>query len=91
MRQLLGRGNRFRDPVSIATFDVSTEYASNNVFARDEAARAAMAVNPVRSIAPGKHQLTQLLNAAQAQKGAFEERFAEGKRNRREAGGKYGW
>lgn len=91
MRQLLGRGNRSRDPISIATFDVSTEYASNNLFARDEATRAAMAVNPVRSIAPGKHQLSQLLNAAQAQKGAFEEKFAEGKRNRREAGGRYGW
>lgn len=92
MRQLFGRDHsRGKIPTNIATFDVNTEYASNTLLAKNEAAVAAMSVNPVRSIAPGKHQLTQLLNAAQQQKGALEEHFADGKRNRREAGGKYGW
>ena len=95
MRQLLGRKGRGRnnmpDISQIVTFDVNTEYASNTLLARSEEAQRVAGVNPVRSIAPGKHQLTQLLNAAQQQKGALEEAFAEGKRNRREAGGKYGW
>ena len=95
MRQLLGRKGRGRNHVpdisQISTFDVNTEYASNTLLARSEEAQRVAGVNPVRSIAPGKHQLTQLLNAAQQQKGALEEAFAEGKRNRREAGGKYGW
>ncbi|KAF8415481.1 mitotic checkpoint regulator, MAD2B-interacting-domain-containing protein [Tirmania nivea] len=95
MRQLLGRKgrgqNNMPDISQIATFDVNTEYASNTLLARSEEAQRVASVNPVRSIAPGKHQLTQLLNAAQHQKGALEEAFAEGKRNRREAGGKYGW
>ncbi|KAF8448298.1 mitotic checkpoint regulator, MAD2B-interacting-domain-containing protein [Terfezia claveryi] len=95
MRQLLGRKGRGRNNIpdisQIATFDVNTEYASNTLLARSEEAQRAASVNPVRSIAPGKHHLTQLLNAAQQQKGSLEEAFAEGKRNRREAGGKYGW
>ena len=95
MRQLLGRQHRGRNNIpdisEIATFDVNTEYKSNTLLARSEEAQRVASVNPVRSIAPGKHQLTQLLNAAQQQKGALEEAFAEGKRNRKEAGGKYGW
>jgi hypothetical protein len=47
--------------------------------------------NPVRSIAPGKHSLKQLVNAAQSQKDALAESFAKGYQNRKEAGSKYGW
>jgi hypothetical protein len=47
--------------------------------------------NPVRSIAPGKHSLKQLLNATVSQKEALEESFAKGYANRKEASGRYGW
>ncbi|RMZ90737.1 hypothetical protein DV736_g2034, partial [Chaetothyriales sp. CBS 134916] len=47
--------------------------------------------NPVRAIAPGKHSLRQLVNAAQGQKDALEDSFAIGKQNKKEAGSKYGW
>jgi hypothetical protein len=47
--------------------------------------------NPVRAIAPGKHSLRQLVNAASSQQDALEEKFMTSKRNKKEAGSKYGW
>ena len=47
--------------------------------------------NPVRPIAPGKHTLQQLVNVASNQREALEESFATGRRNKKEAGAKYGW
>jgi hypothetical protein len=32
-----------------------------------------------------------MVTAAQTQKGALEESFAQGKKNKKEAGSKYGW
>ncbi|KAI9723383.1 MAG: hypothetical protein M1812_001267 [Candelaria pacifica] len=88
-RQLFGRqGNSTASAANIINFNTDQEYASN------EALRAAgenVQHNPVKAIAPGKHNLKQLVNAASNQKDALEEHFASGKRNKKEAGSKYGW
>ena len=87
-RQLFGRNTKRSSEVSIVNFDTDQEYAANELL-RQAGEQAQH--NPVRSIAPGKHSLKQLVNAASHQKDALEEHFATGKRNKREAGSKYGW
>ena len=87
-RQLFGRNKKKPSEVSIVNFDTDQEYAANELL-RQAGEQAQH--NPVRSIAPGKHSLKQLVNAASHQKDALEEHFATGKRNKREAGSKYGW
>lgn len=87
-RQLFGRNAPSADS-RILTFNTDKEYASNQ--AMSEAELAATQHNPVRAIAPGKHTLQQLVNAASSQKDALEESFATGRRNKKEAGSKYGW
>ncbi|PGH30642.1 hypothetical protein GX50_06594 [[Emmonsia] crescens] len=102
-RQLFGRqglsssssnaaGARGSNP-NIITFNTDQEYSSNNAFllSASDAELAAQQHNPVRSIAPGKHSLQQLVNAVSNQRDALEESFATGKRNKKEAGSKYGW
>ncbi|KAJ5822504.1 hypothetical protein N7447_004844 [Penicillium robsamsonii] len=89
-RQLFGRNANVTSSQSqVRTFNTDEEYASNKVLAEGELAGAQH--NPVRSIAPGKHTLQQLLNVASSQKEALEESFATGRRNKKEAGSKYGW
>ncbi|CAG8896999.1 unnamed protein product [Penicillium egyptiacum] len=87
-RQLFGR-NAMPSQSQVRTFNTDEEYASNQVLAQSELAGTQH--NPVRSIAPGKHTLQQLLNVASSQKEALEESFATGRRNKKEAGSKYGW
>ncbi|KAF3393832.1 hypothetical protein F1880_004713 [Penicillium rolfsii] len=87
-RQLFGR-NAPSAESRILTFNTDKEYASNQAIS--EAELAATQHNPVRAIAPGKHTLQQLVNAASSQKDALEESFATGRRNKKEAGSKYGW
>ncbi|OOQ88116.1 hypothetical protein PEBR_13906 [Penicillium brasilianum] len=87
-RQLFGRNAPSVDS-RILTFNTDKEYASNQAIS--EAELAATQHNPVRAIAPGKHTLQQLVNAASSQKDALEESFATGRRNKKEAGSKYGW
>ncbi|ERF75119.1 hypothetical protein EPUS_07808 [Endocarpon pusillum Z07020] len=89
-RQLLGRNHKDASKISpsIINFNTDHEYAAN------EALRASgeqVLHNPVRAIAPGKHSLKQLVSAASGQKEALEESFASGRRNKKEAGGRYGW
>lgn len=74
----------------VLNFNTDTEYAANQEMAHNEELAAAQH-NPVRSIAPGKHTLQQLVNAASNQRDALEESFATGRRNKKEAGSKYGW
>lgn len=87
-RQLFGR---HAPPAQsrVLTFNTDKEYASNQALAQTELAAAEH--KPVRAIAPGKHTLQQLVNAASSQREALEESFAAGKRNKKEAGSKYGW
>ncbi|KAJ8610065.1 hypothetical protein MRB53_038792 [Persea americana] len=88
-RQLFGRDGR-PDAAQVAQFSLAAEYANNNAL-RDSQELAAAAANPVRTIAPGKHSLQQLLNNAANQKEALEESFAAGRKSKKEAGSRYGW
>ncbi|KZF21606.1 hypothetical protein L228DRAFT_248330 [Xylona heveae TC161] len=74
--------------ISVVNFNTDAEYAANEAI---RAAGETVQHNPVRSIAPGKHSLKQLVSAASSQRDALEESFATGKRNKAEAGSKYGW
>ena len=86
-RQLFGRGSQGSDG-KIITFNTDAEYAANQArLASGEQVQH----NPVRSIAPGKHSLKSLVASAADQKDALEESFASGKKNKREAGSRYGW
>ncbi len=89
-RQLLGRNHKNASKISssIINFNTDQEYAANEVL---RASGEQVQHNPVRAIAPGKHSLKQLVNAASGQKEALEESFASGRRNKKEAAGKYGW
>lgn len=87
-RQLFGR-HALPAESRILEFNTDKEYATNQALAQTELAAAQH--NPVRAIAPGKHTLQQLVNAASSQKEALEESFAAGRRNKKEAGSKYGW
>ncbi|KAL2134740.1 hypothetical protein VTI74DRAFT_10982 [Chaetomium olivicolor] len=90
-RELFGRS----DPsalippnAKVITFDMEREYAHNEAL---RASGAQQAYNPVRSIAPGKHSLRQVVNMAQSNQSALEESFARAKSNQRDAAGRYGW
>ena len=87
-RQLLGRQNRTTSAINVVNFNTDQEYAANEMLRQ---AGEQVQHNPVRAIAPGKHSLKQLVNAASNQKDALEEQFASGRRNKKEAGSKYGW
>ena len=93
-RQLFGRQRGAKGQMSTASavnvinFNTDQEYLANEI----ERQTGDMPVhNPVRSVAPGKHSLKQLVNAASGQKDALEESFAAGRRNKAEAGSRYGW
>lgn len=93
-RQLLGRNPGTAEAHSrILTFNTDAEYASNQemLSKTTEEELAAQQHNPVRAIAPGKHSLKQLVQAASSQKDALEDSFAAGRRNKKEAGSRYGW
>ena len=87
-RQLLGRHRNDPLTVNLVNFNTDQEYAANEILRQ---AGEQVQHNPVRAIAPGKHSLKQLVNAVSSQKEALEEHFATGKRNKKEAGSKYGW
>ena len=87
-RQLFGRNKSNQSAINVLNFDTDREYATNELL-RQAGEQAQH--NPVRAIAPGKHSLKQLVNAASNQKDALEEHFASGRRNKKEAGSKYGW
>lgn len=88
-RQLFGR-NADPSKSRILHFNTDKEYIANQELAHQTDLAAAQH-NPVRAIAPGKHTLQQLVNAASTQREALEESFAAGRRNKKEAGSKYGW
>ncbi|KAI4137210.1 MAG: hypothetical protein L6R39_007413 [Caloplaca ligustica] len=90
-RQLFGRQKPHASSssaITIVNFNTDQEYAANELLRQ---AGEQVQHNPVRAIAPGKHSLKQLVNAASNQKDALEEQFASGRRNKKEAGSKYGW
>lgn len=87
-RQLIGRNGNSPSAINIVNFNTDQEYAANEVLRQNG---EQIQHNPVRALAAGKHSLKQLVNAASNQKDALEEQFASGRRNKREAGSKYGW
>ena len=87
-RQLFGRHGANASAINVVNFNTEAEYKANEEL---RAAGEQQAHNPVRAIAPGKHSLKQLVNAVSSQKDALEEQFASGRRNKKEAGSKYGW
>lgn len=92
-RQLFGRqrgsnNNAAPQATKIINFNTDQEYLHNEQL---RASGEQVAHNPVRAIAPGKHNLKQLVNAAASQKEALEESFAKGRNNRAEASSRYGW
>ena len=94
-RELFGRraGNAANQELAmpagarVVNFNMEREYAAN------EALRASgeQVYNPVRAIAPGKHSLRQVVSMAQNNQSALEDSFAQGKNNRKDAAGRYGW
>lgn len=87
-RRLFGRNARDPSEMNVIQFDTEAEYARNEEL---RAAGEATEHRAVKAIAPGKHSLQQLVNAASTQKEALEDHWAQGKRNRSEAGSKYGF
>ncbi|MCJ1389379.1 hypothetical protein MMC18_002236 [Xylographa bjoerkii] len=91
-RQLFGRqrnnGKGEASAIKVMNFNTDQEYAANELLRQ---AGEQVQHNPVRALAAGKHSLKQLINAASTQKDALEEHFASGRRNKKEAGSKYGW
>ena len=90
-RQLLGRQRNAKggqSAVNVVNFNTDQEYANNELLRQSG---EQIQHNPVRALAAGKHSLKQLINAASNQKDALEESFASGRRNKKEAGSKYGW
>ena len=81
--------NDFAIPANarVISFNMEKEYEHN------EALRASgeQVYNPVRSIAPGKHSLRQMVNMAQNNQSALEDSFAQGRNNKKDAAGRYGW
>jgi hypothetical protein len=90
-RQLFGRKGQGPDlsSANIIEFNTDTEYAHNE---RLRQQGETVQHNAVRSITgTGKNSMRSLLNVALTQKDALEEHFAAGRRNKKEAGNKYGW
>lgn len=88
-----GTGGPGTSTPQVLTFDTNRQYRQNAEWlaSATEEELAAQQHNPVRSIAPGRHSLQQLVNAVSVQKDALEETFAAGRRNKKEAGARYGW
>jgi hypothetical protein len=85
-RQLFGRGGM--NAGNIAHFNMDAEYRSNQEMA---ASGETFEHKQVKTIAPGKHSLQQLVNNVKSQSDALEDKWAEGRRNRGEGGSKYGF
>jgi hypothetical protein len=86
-RQLFGRNSKGGE-VNIAHFNMDAEYASNEQLRQ---AGEVVEHKAVKSIAPGKHSLQQLVNNARSQQDNLEDKWAEGRRERGEGSSKYGW
>ncbi|KAF2270008.1 hypothetical protein CC78DRAFT_528524 [Lojkania enalia] len=90
-RRLFGRKGRSPDLYSanIVEFNTDQEYAHNmKVRAEGETVEH----KALKSISgTGKNSLRSLINVAVTQKDALEEHFNTGRRNKKEAGNKYGW
>ncbi|KAI1743516.1 mitotic checkpoint regulator, MAD2B-interacting-domain-containing protein [Xylaria scruposa] len=90
-RELFGRrGAPSADAAAakVINFDTEREYAHNEEL---RASGEQQTHNPLRAIAPGKHNLRQLVNQVHNQRDALEESFAKGRAKQNDAGSRYGW
>lgn len=90
-RQLFGRKGQGPDVsgAKIVDFNTDREYAHNELLRQQG---ETVQHNALKSISgTGKNSLRSLINVASTQKDALEEHFASGRRNKKEAGNKYGW
>jgi hypothetical protein len=90
-RRLFGRRGQGPDlsAANIIEFNTDTEYAHNE---RLRQQGETVQHNALKSISgTGRNSLRSLINVASTQKEALEEHFASGRRNKKEAGNKYGW
>jgi hypothetical protein len=87
-RQLFGRNYKDNANTNVTNFNIDSEYANNEVMRQ---AGEVVQHRAIKTIAPGKHSLQQLVNNARTQKDAIEDAWAEGRKNRAEGGSKYGW
>ncbi|KAK0669511.1 mitotic checkpoint regulator, MAD2B-interacting-domain-containing protein [Cercophora samala] len=85
-RELFGRSDQA--PTNMINFNMEAEYNSNEALRQSGEQQV---YNPIRSIAPGKHSLRQVVNMAQNNQSALEDSFAKGKQNKSDAAGRYGW
>lgn len=90
-RQLFGRRGQGPDLSSarIVDFNTDREYAHNEMLRQQGETVQHHALKPISGT--GKNNLRNLINVAATQKDALEEHFAAGRRNKKEAGSKYGW
>ncbi|KAI0455618.1 mitotic checkpoint regulator, MAD2B-interacting-domain-containing protein [Xylaria acuta] len=90
-RELFGRRGAPSADVAAAkviNFDTEREYAHNEEL---RASGEQQTHNPLRAIAPGKHNLRQLVSQVHNQREALEESFAKGRAKQNDAGSRYGW
>ncbi|KAF2197946.1 hypothetical protein GQ43DRAFT_182104 [Delitschia confertaspora ATCC 74209] len=92
-RQLFGRKRGTNGPdlssVNIVEFNTDKEYAHNEQL---RAQGETVQHHALKSITgTGKNSLKSLINVVTTQKDALEEHFAQGRRNKKEAGSKYGF
>ncbi|WPH03116.1 Hypothetical protein R9X50_00599100 [Acrodontium crateriforme] len=78
-RQLFGRGGAKNKDVAVTHFRTDAEYAANEQLRQQGDAFEHRAV---KSIAPGKHSLQQLVNNARQNEEAIEDKWAEGRAKR---------
>ena len=88
-RMLDANANGDGSSIKVVDFNVQEEY-ENNLAAKASGELTEMQA-PLRSVAPGRHSLTQLLGVAHSQKEQYEEHFAQGLRNRKESKKQYGF
>ncbi|TKA75341.1 hypothetical protein B0A55_05561 [Friedmanniomyces simplex] len=89
-RQLFGRHATKDLPatINLTHFNTDAEYAANEAIRQSG---ETMEHRAVKTVAPGKHSLQQLVNNARTNQDSIEDKWAEGRRNRGDAGSKYGW
>ncbi|EMC98918.1 hypothetical protein BAUCODRAFT_384610 [Baudoinia panamericana UAMH 10762] len=86
-RQLFGRSAK-NVPANATHFNMDAEYAANEEIRQSG---ETLEHKAVKTVAPGKHSLQQLVNNARSNQESIEDKWAEGRRNRGEGGSKYGW
>ncbi|KAI4716170.1 hypothetical protein E4T48_07617 [Aureobasidium sp. EXF-10727] len=87
-RRLFGRNKDAAAFANVTHLNMDEEY-NNNEQLRLQG--QAVEHRAVKAVAPGKHSLQQLVNSAATQKEALEDAWAQGRRNKAEAGSHYGF